>query len=114
MNPADSAARRDGPRLDAVTADLVARFGRERPGVYSLDRMRSLMAHLGSPQETYRVVHVAGTSGKTSTCYSVRDLLEGAGTPVLQPESELEPFLHYHIYVHVHTCRESSWWKFNI
>lgn len=76
---ADGIARRDGPRLDAVTADLVARFGRERTGVYSLDRMRSLMARLGSPQETYRVVHVAGTSGKTSTCYAVRELLEGAG-----------------------------------
>lgn len=70
---------RDGSRLDAVTADLVVRFGRERTGVYSLERMRRLMRRLGDPQEHYRVVHVAGTSGKTSTCYAVRELLESAG-----------------------------------
>lgn len=46
---------------------------------YRLDRMQRLMHHLGTPQNTYRVVHVAGTSGKTSTCYFIRGLLRSAG-----------------------------------
>ncbi len=46
---------------------------------YRLDRMHRLMQHLGTPQNEYRVVHVAGTSGKTSTCYFIRGLLQAAG-----------------------------------
>ena len=46
---------------------------------YRLDRMRSLLAALGDPQETFATVHIAGTSGKTSTAYLVRALLEAAG-----------------------------------
>jgi len=49
---------------------------------YRLDGMRQLMAALGDPQEQYRVVHVAGTSGKTSTSYYVAALLQAAGQKV--------------------------------
>jgi len=34
---------------------------------FGLDRMRRLMTALGSPQERYGTVHVAGTNGKSST-----------------------------------------------
>jgi dihydrofolate synthase/folylpolyglutamate synthase len=34
---------------------------------FGLDRMRRLMTVLGSPQERYGTIHVAGTNGKTST-----------------------------------------------
>lgn len=37
------------------------------------------MQHIGHPEKTLRVIHVAGTSGKTSTCYFIRGLLEAAG-----------------------------------
>ncbi|MGI0133961.1 MAG: hypothetical protein ACREBW_03270 [Candidatus Micrarchaeaceae archaeon] len=42
-----------------------------QPGsnTYTLDRMRALMQYLGDPQDTLKVIHVAGTSGKTSTAY---------------------------------------------
>lgn len=46
---------------------------------YTLDNMRALMAALGNPQESYRVIHVAGTSGKTSTSYYIASLLSAAG-----------------------------------
>lgn len=49
---------------------------------YTLDRMRQLMAALGNPQNSYRVIHVAGTSGKTSTCYYIAALLHAAGNKV--------------------------------
>ncbi len=49
---------------------------------YNLDRMRRLMLYLDNPQEKMSVIHVAGTSGKTSTCYYVAALLQGAGKKV--------------------------------
>lgn len=50
--------------------------------VYTLDTMRALMAHLGNPQNKLKVVHVAGTSGKTSTAYYCAALLQAAGKKV--------------------------------
>ncbi|HSX36816.1 MAG TPA: Mur ligase family protein [Patescibacteria group bacterium] len=49
---------------------------------YELTVMRKLMDYLGNPQEKLRVVHVAGTSGKTSTAYYVSALLEQSGAKV--------------------------------
>lgn len=46
---------------------------------YSLDTMRKLMDYLGDPQNQLRVVHVAGTSGKTSTAYYAAALLTAGG-----------------------------------
>lgn len=48
-------------------------------GAYTLERMQKLMDYLGNPQNDYKVIHVAGTSGKTSTCYYVAALLKQAG-----------------------------------
>lgn len=55
-----------------------------QPGsnTYTLDRIKELMTYLGNPQETLRIVHVAGTSGKTSTAYYVSSLLEQSGATV--------------------------------
>ncbi len=46
---------------------------------YSLDRLRAFLSEIGNPQETRRVVHIAGTSGKTLTAYFIRALLQEAG-----------------------------------
>lgn len=46
---------------------------------YQLNRMRALLDVLGNPQDNFRSIHIAGTSGKTSTAYFVRGLLEAAG-----------------------------------
>jgi dihydrofolate synthase / folylpolyglutamate synthase len=51
-------------------------------GAYTLERMQKLMAELGNPQDTYRTIHVAGTSGKTSTSYYLTSLLKAAGQKV--------------------------------
>jgi dihydrofolate synthase/folylpolyglutamate synthase len=40
---------------------------------------RELLKLFGSPQETFRTIHVAGTSGKTSTAYYCAALLTAAG-----------------------------------
>lgn len=49
---------------------------------YTLDSMRELMEHLGNPQNKLKVIHVAGTSGKTSTAYYIAALLHGSGAKV--------------------------------
>ena len=50
-----------------------------RRSSYSLDRIEHLLAKLGNPQESFRTVHIAGTSGKSSTAYYMASMLEGAG-----------------------------------
>jgi dihydrofolate synthase/folylpolyglutamate synthase len=49
---------------------------------YNLDRMVQLMDFLGNPQDSYKTIHVAGTSGKTSTSYYIAGLLKEAGYKV--------------------------------
>jgi len=46
---------------------------------YTLGRMRLFMERLGNPQNDIPAVHIAGTSGKTSTAYYVRAMLEAHG-----------------------------------
>lgn len=45
----------------------------------TLKRMRPLMAAIGNPENKLRVIHIAGTSGKTSTTYYIAALLTAAG-----------------------------------
>ncbi len=49
---------------------------------YDLTNMISLMDYLGNPQEDYKIIHVAGTSGKTSTTYYIAALLKILGKKV--------------------------------
>ncbi len=56
----------------------------EVPGsnTYTLDRMRSLVKYLDNPQEKLKIVHIAGTSGKSSTAYYTAALLQASGANV--------------------------------
>lgn len=49
---------------------------------YTLEYMERFMDFLGNPQDSYKVVHVAGTSGKTSTCYYLASLLGQIGKKI--------------------------------
>src|SRR5438132_11313298 len=44
-----------------------------------LDRMRSLLAQCGNPQERLRIIHVAGSKGKGSTSAMLAAILRRAG-----------------------------------
>lgn len=55
---------------------------RSRRHAYTLERIQQLMEYLGNPQDSYKVIHVAGTSGKTSTCYYLSALLHQSGAKV--------------------------------
>ncbi len=65
--------------LEAAQATFLEFSPLDMKGKYQLDRMISLMDFLGNPQNTLKVIHIAGTSGKTSTAYFIRGMLEAAG-----------------------------------
>ena len=44
-----------------------------------LERIGVLLEALGNPQQAFRIVHVAGTNGKGSTCAMIESGLRGAG-----------------------------------
>jgi dihydrofolate synthase / folylpolyglutamate synthase len=44
-----------------------------------LERIRAVLAALGNPEQAYRIVHVAGTNGKGSTCAMIDAGLQTAG-----------------------------------
>jgi len=48
----------------------------------TLDRIRPLMELLGNPQNRLKMIHIAGTSGKTSTAYYMAALLAATGKKV--------------------------------
>lgn len=101
MSLGDSKVRRGKP--DSSASDAIAfadaasalRFLDERTNVevlrlasvdvakvFTLDRMRALMAALGNPQASYKCVHVAGSKGKGSVCEMVASALEACGYTV--------------------------------
>jgi dihydrofolate synthase/folylpolyglutamate synthase len=63
---------------EAALSPYVPLVGRVKPGT-TLDRVWPLMELLGNPQDKLKIVHVAGTSGKTSTAYYMSALLTAAG-----------------------------------
>lgn len=70
-----AAARQEADRIYAA---IVARAP-EHEIDPTLDRVRQVCELLGDPQDAYRVVHVTGTNGKTSTARMVERLLREHG-----------------------------------
>lgn len=64
--------------LGEATEAFLAYSPEDMKDKYQLERMRQLMAFLDNPQERLKVIHIAGTSGKTSTAYFIRGMLEAA------------------------------------
>ncbi len=51
-------------------------------GVFKLDRVRYLLELLGNPQKDLKIIHVAGSKGKGSTCALTAGILRAAGYKV--------------------------------
>jgi dihydrofolate synthase / folylpolyglutamate synthase len=68
----------DRKRADAVYAALLERQG-ERWVEPRVERTRRVLELLDDPQRTYRVVHVTGTNGKTSTSRIVESIVRAHG-----------------------------------
>ena len=69
---------RERQRADAVYEALLQRQGEQwvQPRV---ERTRRLLEMLDDPQKTYRVIHVTGTNGKTSTSRMIESLVRAHG-----------------------------------
>ncbi|MGB4135784.1 MAG: folylpolyglutamate synthase/dihydrofolate synthase family protein, partial [Microbacterium sp.] len=68
----------DRDRADAVYAALLERAG-ERWVQPRKERVARILTLLDDPQHTYRVVHITGTNGKTSTARMIESLLRAHG-----------------------------------
>jgi dihydrofolate synthase/folylpolyglutamate synthase len=68
----------DRSRADAVYDALLERQG-ERWVQPRVERTRRVLELLDDPQRTYRVVHVTGTNGKTSTSRIIESLIRAHG-----------------------------------
>ncbi len=55
---------------------------RQETAPYNLNRMKKLMEYLNDPQDKLKIIHIAGTSGKTSTAYYLASLLQQCGFKV--------------------------------
>ena len=70
------------PRLAATFAEvedaLLSRWPETRLEP-SLDRIRAFTELLGDPQESFQVIHLTGTNGKTSTARFTDSLVRGLG-----------------------------------
>ncbi|WP_312677984.1 folylpolyglutamate synthase/dihydrofolate synthase family protein [Microbacterium sp.] len=68
----------DRSRADAVYAALLTRQGEQwvQPRV---ERTRRVLELLDDPQRTYRVIHVTGTNGKTSTSRIIESIVRAHG-----------------------------------
>lgn len=68
----------DRDRADSVYSQLLSRQGEQwvQPRV---ERTRRVLEMLDDPQRTYRVVHITGTNGKTSTARMIESLLRAHG-----------------------------------
>jgi dihydrofolate synthase/folylpolyglutamate synthase len=54
----------------------------EQARAWNLDRTRALLAAVGNPHQSLRVIHIAGTKGKGSTCIFIASILRAAGCHV--------------------------------
>lgn len=68
----------DRDRADAVYSALLERQGEQwvQPRI---ERTRRVLELLDDPQRTYRVIHVTGTNGKTSTARMIESLVRALG-----------------------------------
>ncbi len=55
------------------------RSATEAPAPFKLERIRRLLKLIGNPQDVLKVVHVAGSKGKGSTCVFIAHILHSAG-----------------------------------
>ncbi len=80
-------------------------------GAYTLDRMSKLMEHLGNPQNSYKVIHIAGTSGKTSTAYYLANFLCQTGKKIGLTVSPYVDEINERVQVDLKPLNESKFTK---
>jgi dihydrofolate synthase/folylpolyglutamate synthase len=97
VSPAPDSAQRDAAhrlqldrRMREVEASILSRAP-EHDLEPSLDRIRAVLELLGDPQQSFPVIHVTGTNGKTSTARIIEAILRELG---LKTGRFTSPHLH--------------------
>ena len=62
----------------SITIDKISEF-QKFGSILGLERMKELLKRLGNPQDELKIIHVAGTNGKGSTCRYIYCTLQAAG-----------------------------------
>lgn len=65
--------------VNAALAPYISKSARLTEKELKLERVSQLLEAVGNPHEHLRIIHIAGTSGKTSTSYYITSLLRAAG-----------------------------------
>lgn len=65
--------------VEAVLFEHIPEASRTLGRDITLQRMQGMMRALGNPEDKLRIIHIAGTSGKTSTAYYVAAMLAASG-----------------------------------
>ncbi|MDR2703114.1 MAG: dihydrofolate synthase, partial [Cellulomonadaceae bacterium] len=71
----------DNSRLQEIYDDILGRAP-EHDIEPSLDRVQAVLDILGDPQKNYRIIHITGTNGKTSTARMCESLVRASGLRV--------------------------------
>lgn len=75
----DKISIEDIEKLLQPYVSLVSKYGADGK---STERVEKILTFLGKPQEKLKIIHIAGTSGKTSTAYYIAHLLSSSGLSV--------------------------------
>lgn len=67
---------------EAALIEFTGNQSQNHSGSMTTERAADMARFIGSPHKTLKIVHVAGTSGKTSTSYYVSALLQASGAKV--------------------------------
>lgn len=93
--------------VEAVLAEHIPYA--KQTGSYTTDRIRDCLQRLGNPQDKYKAVHIAGTSGKTSTAYYMAALLEQGGAKTgLSPSPHVD-HVSERLQIHLNTLNEITY-----
>ncbi len=68
--------------VETILSKYIPKVNKYTGDGYSLERMWPLLKAVGNPQEQLNAIHIAGTSGKTSTAYYISALLKSTGAKV--------------------------------
>ena len=72
---------RNNESMIDVERDIMSRPSERNTTNLDLRRMKMILDIMGHPEQSFRVIHITGTNGKTTTAFLVRSLLEAAGRP---------------------------------
>lgn len=73
---------KDSGEIEAILAEYIPGADNKPDKDMAVERMKQLMAKVDNPQDKLAIIHIAGTSGKTSSAHYIAKLLQLSGRRV--------------------------------